>query len=210
MMRNFALLLVLSLWTLEGTAYILNGIVTRRSTMTMKRGRGSFKNEMGKPGGGGMSNPSSSPAFGSTSNRNWIQTKNTVKDLPQEEGKVGLIETGAFLIVDKATNPNGAVSVVKYGPETYCFAVNCPKCKIPMTKAKTLPPNEETNNVAPRIACDFCKSTYNLKTGAPVQPQEAAGIFGNIAKAVLSAQDAGRLPTYQLAEKNGKILFSMD
>ena len=210
MMRNFALLLpVLSLWTLLGDAYVFNGVLTRRTTMTMKRGRGSFKNEMGKTGGG-MSSSASSPAFGSTSNRNWIQTKNTVKDLPQEEGKVGLIETGAFLIVDKATNPNGAVSVVKYGSETYCFSVNCPKCKIPMTKAKVFPPNDETKNVAPRIACDLCKSTYNLKTGAPVQAQEAAGIFGNIAKAVLSAQDAGPLPVYQLAEKNGKILFSMD
>lgn len=153
---------------------------------------------------------SSSNSGGLSSGRNWIQTKNTVKDLPTEEGKVGLIETNAFLLVDKATNPNGAVSVVKYGPETYCFSVNCPKCKIPMTKAKTLPPNEETKNKAPRIACDFCKSTFNLKTGAPVTAQEGAGIFGSIAKAVMSAQDTAPLPVYQLGEKNGKILFSMD
>ncbi len=176
--------------------------------MTMKRGKGSFKKEMG--GSTGMGSAASSPSSGLASNRNWIQTKNTVKDLPQEEGKVGLIETGAFLIVDKGTNPNGAVSVVKYGQETYCFAVNCPKCKIPMTKAKTLPPNEETKNKAPRIACDFCKSTFNLKTGDPVKAQEGAGLFGSIAKAVLSAQDADPLPVYDLAEKNGKILFSMD
>lgn len=158
----------------------------------------------------GGASSSSSSSGGVASNRNWIQTKNTVKDIPQEEGKVGLIETGAFLLVDKATNPNGAVSVVKYGPQTYCFSVNCPKCKIPMTKAKTLPPNEETQNKAPRIACDFCKSTFNLKTGAPVKTQEGAGLFGNIAKAVLSAQDTTPLPVYELGEKNGKILFSMD
>jgi len=175
--------------------------------MTMKRGRGSFSKEMG---GGSGSSSSSSSGSGLSSRTNWIQTKNKVQDLPQEEGKVGLIETGAFLLVDKATNPNGAVSVVKYGQETYCFSVNCPKCKIPMTKAKTLPPNEETQNKSPRISCDFCKSTFNLKTGAPVQAQEASGILGSLAKAVLSAQDSAPLPVYTLGEKNGKVLFSMD
>mmetsp|Transcript_43227 Transcript_43227/g.122219 ORF Transcript_43227/g.122219 Transcript_43227/m.122219 type:complete len:209 (+) Transcript_43227:129-755(+) len=198
---------IIAVWAVAD-AYSPTAFYTRRSTMTMKRGRGSFQKEIG--GGGGMGSAPPSPAGGVASNRNWIQTKNTVKDLPAEEGKIGLIETGAFLLVDKATNPNGAVSVVKYGPQTYCFSVNCPKCKIPMTKAKTLPPNEETKNKAPRICCDFCKSTFNLKTGAPVTAQEGAGIFGNIAKAVMSAQDTTPLPVYELGEKNGKVLFSMD
>lgn len=176
--------------------------------MMAKRGRGSFKNELDDDG---MSSKSfSSDDSYMSGGRNWIQTKSKVKDLPQEEGQVGLIETGAFLLVDKATNPNGAVSVVKYGPETFCFSVNCPKCKIPMTKAQTLPPNEETQNKDPRIACDFCKSSFNLKTGAPVAAQEAAGIFGSIAKAVMSAQDTTPLPVYTLGEKNGKVLFSME
>ena len=182
--------------------------------MTMKRGRGSFNKEIGGGAAGRMSSSSSSSSGTGLSNNsngiNWIQTKSKVEDLPQEEGKVGLIETGAFLLVDKATNPNGAVSVVKYGPETYCFSVNCPKCKIPMIKAKTLPPNEETQNKAPRISCDFCKSTFNLKTGAPVQAQEAAGILGSLAKAVMSAQDTAPLPVYTLGEKNGKVLFTME
>ena len=114
------------------------------------------------------------------------------------------------MLVDKATNPNGAVSVVKYGPQTYCFSVNCPKCKIPMTKAKVLPPNAETQNKAPRLACDFCKSTFNLETGAPVTAQEGAGFFGNIAKAMMSAQETAPLPVYDLGEKDGKVLFSMN
>jgi nitrite reductase/ring-hydroxylating ferredoxin subunit len=203
----YTFVFVLLFWA-TAHAYAPTGFMTRRSTMTMKRGRGSFNKEIG--GGSMPSSPSSSSGGGLSGGVNWIQTKNKVQDLPQEEGKIGLIETGAFLLVDKATNPNGAVSVVKYGPETYCFSVNCPKCKIPMMKAKTLPPNDETQNKAPRIACDFCKSTFNLKTGAPLQAQEAAGILGSIAKAVMSAQDATPLPVYTLAEKNGKVLFSME
>lgn len=207
-MKPFSFLVALAFVAATADSYTPTCLPMRRSTMTMKRGRGSFKKEMGAAVGMGTS--SSSANSGLSSNRDWIQTKNSVKDLPAEEGQVGLIETGALSLVDQATNPNGAVSVVKYGPETYCFSVNCPKCKIPMTKAQTLPPNEETMNKAPRIACDFCKSTFNLKTGAPVQAQQAAGIFGSIAKVVMSAKDTDPLPVYQLGEKDGRILFSID
>jgi nitrite reductase/ring-hydroxylating ferredoxin subunit len=79
-----------------------------------------------------------------------------------------------------------------------------------MTKAYPLPPNDETINQAPRVACDFCQSTYNLKTGEPVSSQESKGILGGIAKAVLRAQESGSLKTYQLGEKNGKIMFNLD
>ena len=188
-------------------AYSPLGISTKRSTMTMKRGRGSFKKEIQSPGGGGgMAGGSSNSALPS---RNWVKTNQNVKQLPTEEGKVTLIETGAFLLVDKATNPNGAVGVMKYGSQTHCFSSSCPQCKIPMTKAKALPPNEETGK-APRISCDFCKATFNLKTGEQVTSQESAGFLGGIAKAVLSAQDSTPLPVYTLGEKNGKILFSME
>jgi nitrite reductase/ring-hydroxylating ferredoxin subunit len=78
-----------------------------------------------------------------------------------------------------------------------------------MVKAECLAPSEETGD-APRVACDFCKATFNLKTGAPVKAQQSAGFFGGIAKAVLSAQDSTPLPVYSLAEKNGKILFATD
>ena len=147
----------------------------------------------------------------SSSSSNWLNTNRSVKELPTQEGKVALIETGAFLVVDKQTNPGGAVSAMKYGGEIFCFAANCPQCKIPMTKAKALPPNEETNNKAPRVSCDFCKATYNLKTGEKLTEQASTGMFGGIAKAVLnSVQDAGALETYELGEKNGKIMFTMD
>ena len=79
-----------------------------------------------------------------------------------------------------------------------------------MTKAYPLPPNEETNNEAPRVACDFCQSTYNLKTGEKVASQETKGIFGGLAKAVLGSQESGPMKVYQLGEKNGKVMFSMD
>jgi nitrite reductase/ring-hydroxylating ferredoxin subunit len=80
-----------------------------------------------------------------------------------------------------------------------------------LTKAKPLPANEETQNSAPRVVCDFCKSTYNLKTGAKLESQQGGGIFGGIAKAVLGAQSSSPLKIYQLGEgKNNKIMFSMD
>ena len=79
-----------------------------------------------------------------------------------------------------------------------------------MTKAKVLPPNDETENKAPRVTCDLCKSTYNLKTGAKLEAIESAGIFGGIAKAVLGSKDTGSLATYELGEKNGKIMFTME
>lgn len=192
-------------------AYMSFGVTTRRSTMTMKRGRGSFK-ELDGPtpaspssssGGGGLGNPSGSST-------NWIIVpKITAKDLPKEEGVVSLINTQATKLIDKGTNPTGAVSVIKYGPETYCFSVQCPSCKIPLTKAIALPPNEETGK-APRLACDFCKATFNLKTGEKVKAVEGSGLLGNIAKAVLQSQESGPLPIYQLGEKSGKILFTTD
>jgi len=138
-----------------------------------------------------------------------LNTNKSVKELPKEEGKVALIETGAFLLVNKQTNPGGAAGTVKYGGNVFCFEANCPQCKVPMTKAKVLPPNDETDNKAPRLSCDLCKSTYNLKTGQKLEASEAAGFLGGIAKAVLNSQDSGDMDTYQLGEKNGKIMFTM-
>jgi nitrite reductase/ring-hydroxylating ferredoxin subunit len=191
-------------------AYMPFGVTTRRSTMTMKRGRGSFKEVDGPTpassssssgGGGGLGNVGGSST-------NWIIVpKITAKDLPKEEGIVSLIDTQALKLIDKGTNPTGAVSVIKYGPETYCFSVQCPSCKIPLTKAKALPPSEETGK-APRLACDFCKATFNLKTGEKVTAVQGSGLLGNIAKAVLQSKESGPLPIYQLGEKSGKILFS--
>ena len=195
---------------LSADAYSPMGITTKRSTMTMRRGRGSFKKEIGGGGGGGMGSSNGGSRAGVVV-KNWIKVPNSsVKDLPKEEGKVNLLNTQAFLLVDKNTNPMGSVGVVKYESQTHCFSANCPSCKIPMTKAKCLPANEETGGKDPRISCDFCKATFNLKTGEQITSQESTGILGGIAKAVLSAQDSTPLPIYSLAEKDGKILFAMD
>jgi nitrite reductase/ring-hydroxylating ferredoxin subunit len=209
-MKLTSLLLLASLCLSD--AYMSFGITTRRSTMTMKRGKGSFR-ELDGPtpaspsssaGGGGLG------SVGGSSSTNWIIVpKISVKDLPKEEGIVSLINTQALKLVDKGTNPTGAVSVIKYGADTYCFSVQCPSCKIPLTKAKALPPSEETGK-APRLACDFCKATFNLKTGEKVKAIEGSGILGNIAKAVLQSKETGPLPIYKLGEKSGKILFSTD
>ena len=195
------------------SAYVANayspmGMPTTRSAMTMKRGRGSFQKEIGGGNGGGMSSRGSTRSAGPI--KNWITVpKSSKKDLPKKEGQVSLLNTQAFLLVDKNTNPTGAVSVAKYEGQTYCFSASCPSCKIPMTKAKCLPASEETGT-APRVSCDFCKATFNLKTGEQVESTESSGFLGGIAKAVLSAQDSTPLPVYSLAEKDGKILFAMD
>ena len=78
-----------------------------------------------------------------------------------------------------------------------------------MLKAKVLPPNDETDNKAPRVACDLCKSTYNLKTGEKVASDGSTGILGGIAKAVLGAKEEGDMAIYQLGEKDGNIMFNM-
>lgn len=79
-----------------------------------------------------------------------------------------------------------------------------------MTKAKILPANDETDNKAPRVTCDLCKSTYNLRTGEKLEAAEVTGFLGGIAKSVLGSKDGGNLATYQLGEKNGKIMFFME
>jgi hypothetical protein len=57
----------------------------------------------------------------------------------------------------------------------------------------------------------FSKATFNLETGDQVKSEENTGFLGGIAKAVLSSQgESASLPVYQLGEKNGKILFSME
>lgn len=191
------------------TAFAPMGITTKRSEISMRRGRGSgLRRELDE------SSSSSSSSFTggmgqSSSGTNWLDTKKSVKELPTKEGEIKLIETGAFLLVNKQTNPGGAAATVKYGGETYCFDANCPQCKIPLSKSKILPPNEETNNKAPRISCDLCKSTYNVKTGEKLEAAEPAGFLGGIAKSVLGSQDGGDLDTYQLGEKNGRIMFTM-
>mmetsp|Transcript_36005 Transcript_36005/g.55331 ORF Transcript_36005/g.55331 Transcript_36005/m.55331 type:complete len:204 (-) Transcript_36005:134-745(-) len=133
-------------------------------------------------------------------------------DLIQEEGQVQLVDTGSTALVNKGTNPTGAVGVIKFGNFHYCFASNCARCKFPLIKAKLYPPTDETNGHA-RLQCDFCKSTYNLRTGEPVkEPEEGAGgnLFGGLVKGLFSAQENMPMQTFDLAEdSNGKVLINV-
>merc|ERR1712232_1195483 len=120
------------------------------------------------------------------------------------------IDTMATELIDGATNPTGAVAVANYGDKTYCFSASCPSCKIPLVKAKVYPPNDETNNADPRLSCDFCKATFNVKTGDRLaESAESSGIFGNVVKGLFSAQDSVPLQTYDLGEKDGKVLINL-
>ena len=172
--------------------------------MSMRKGRRSLKKTIGS----GKVSPmaTESPA----SSTNWVQVQgiSSMDDLPQGENEVKLVETMASQLIDPRTNPNGAVGVVNYEGATYCFAASCACCKIPMTKAVVLPATEETGN-APRISCDFCKTTYNLRTGEIVTEAEKPGLMGGIVKGVFSASDKANLPVYALGDKGGQVVISL-
>jgi len=174
----------------------------RGKSLGRELGDSSSSSSAGGMGGAGMGQ---STAGGI----NWLNTNKSVKELPKESGEIKLIETGAFLLVDKGTNPNGAAATAKYGNDVFCFQANCPQCKVPMTKSKVLEPNDETNANEPRISCDLCKCIYNLKTGAKLESEENPGFLGGIANAVLGAKDEGDMEIYKLGEKDGKIMFNM-
>lgn len=190
---------VLSSLNVSCSAYSTPFFQTVRSSMTMKRGRGSFQKESGM----GVS-----PSSGGGGNINWC-TMPAGNRLPKEEGIVTLMDTQLPTMKKGATNPTGAVAVVKYNDQTYCFGSSCPSCKIPLVKAKVYPPAADDDK-APRLTCDFCKSTYSLSTGGKVEEAESAGFFGGIVKSVMSAQASGSLPIYKLGEKNGKLLIAVD
>lgn len=181
---------------------------TRRSAMSMKRGRGSFQKEMGGAGmGKGSSSPSSSSSsFGGSSNVNWCQLKTKTSELPKDEGKVMFIDTELPTLKNGATNPTGAVSVATFGGQTYCFGSSCPSCKIPLAKAKIL----TSSTGAPTLSCDFCKAAYDLKSGAKVESIESAGLLGGVVKNIMAAQSSGPIPIYKLGEKGGKLLIAVD
>jgi nitrite reductase/ring-hydroxylating ferredoxin subunit len=174
----------------------------------MKRGRGSFKEEAG---GGKPNVQSMSGDVGSISSKIWVPVAGlkSAKDLPTEQGKVVLVDTMAAALMDRGTNPTGAVSVVKYGLNTYCVSSSCASCKIPLTKAKILEPTEQETGKDPRLACDFCSATYNLRTGERVTNVQASGILGGIAKVLLSAQESAPLPVYELGEAKGKVAINI-
>lgn len=195
----------LLLFLASAQAYHLPYVATRRSALQMKRGRGSLGREVG--GGMGSSSKSSSASLGS--NLNWCPIPATSKDLPKQSGKVVLLDTDLPTLKNSATNPTGAVSAVEHGGQTYCFPSSCPSCQIPLTKAKIYAGIDDSKG-APRLCCDFCKSTYSLKDGAKLAAAESGGLLSGVVKSLLSAKDSGPLKMYKLAEKNGKLLIALD
>jgi nitrite reductase/ring-hydroxylating ferredoxin subunit len=189
----------------------------------VKRGKGL---DVGGEGGGGDNNNSrlgkpksiirgSEPGGGSANKKesggnkgNWIQTTiPSIKSLPRERDVVRVVETGVSALVDRGTNPNGAVSIVNRGGETYCFSSSCASCKIPLTKARVLGPNDETgggDGGDARIQCDFCGATYNLRTGAPVR-EEGGKILGFL----FGGSKGASLPVYGLGERGGKVFINL-
>ena len=141
---------------------------------------------------------------------NWVPVEgmSSMKDLPQEENSVKLVDTHADQLINGATNPTGAVSVVNYSGKTYCFASSCSRCQIPLTKAKVLPPSDETGE-NPRISCDFCKATYNIRTGERVENAEKPGLIGGVVTGLFSKSDEVPLPIYDLGEKSGQVLINL-
>lgn len=186
-------------------------MTTIRQGMTMRRGKGNLKktfgvgnSQRGKPKSLDITSPNVAASLGA-----WMDVLGvkSMSDMPKAEGTVSVVETMAEPLKDSQTNPNGAVSVVNYSGRTYCFSVSCPTCKIPLTKAKVLDPNDESGD-HPRIYCDFCSATFDAFTGKALTRDKSTkkNLLGGVISTLLS-KDEEQLPTYELGEKNGKVLI---
>jgi nitrite reductase/ring-hydroxylating ferredoxin subunit len=210
------------------------------SPLTMRRGQGKLGKELGldpapaasspnsdgdgtSAGGKGLGGLGSGGGGGaaSSSGTSWIPIQgSSSSQLPSAENQVALLDTNLPTMKNAQTNPTGAVSVLKYQNQMYCFAVNCPTCKIPLTKARAvLAPaaaaaaDDSVKASVPVVVCDFCKSSFHLKTGAKLAESVGPkpGLFGGIAKSLFNAQrDTTPLKVYKLGEKGGKLLIALD
>ena len=176
---------------------------TSQSALFARRGKGlsidGTNNKLNKP-----KSISGDSSGGTTARANWLETSiGSISELPKEKNKVNLVETDVPALVDGNTNPRGAVSVVNYEDNTYCFSAACAKCQVPMTKSTVLEPTAETGS-DPRLQCDLCGSTYNMKTGDVV---ENAG--GKMLGFIFGAMEEKPLPTYALGEQSGKVYLSI-
>lgn len=174
------------------------------TTLSARRGKGldvgGGSNKLNKPKsvGGSVEREASGPKG------NWAQTSiPSIKSLPKEKNEVKLVDTQVPSLINKQTNPTGAVSIVNYDDKTYCFSSSCASCKIPLTKAKVLDPTDETGSDA-RLQCDFCGATYNLRTGSPVQ-KEGGKLLGFL----FSKSEDVPLPVYGLGEQGGKVFINV-
>ncbi len=192
----------------SGFAPTLHQPTTTSSALYMAKGRrgglstGGGNNKLNKPKSIGGSDEGSAAATKPKSN--WVQTSiPSIKSLPSEKNAVKLVDTQVPSLINKQTNPTGAVSVVNYDDKTYCFSSSCASCQIPLTKAAVLDPNDETNNEA-RLQCDFCGATYNLRTGSPVK-KEGGKLLGFL----FNKSEDKELPVYGLGEQGGKVFINI-
>jgi nitrite reductase/ring-hydroxylating ferredoxin subunit len=186
---------------------------TRRGTaasttslfMAKKRGMRLDRDLIGSDGTGG-----SSATSGGSSNVNWRALPASTSALPSEMDKVALLETQLPSLTNPATNPTGAVAVVRHGGKTYCFDSACPSCKIPLTKAKVT-----VTEQPPSPSCDFCTATYDLATGARVEKLAkgaGGGLFAGVVSNIMSAdpRSAGPLRLFKLSQQGGKLMIAID
>lgn len=183
-------------------------IPQQSSALSARRGKGldlggsGGNNKLAKPNS--IAGSESNQGTSSAPKSNWAQTSiPSIKSLPKEKNSVQLVDTQVPALINKQTNPTGAVSIVNYEDKTYCFSSGCASCKIPLTKAKILDPAEDTGDDA-RIQCDFCGATYNLRNGAPVQ-KEGGKLLGFL----FSKSETVELPVYGLGEQGGKVFINV-
>jgi nitrite reductase/ring-hydroxylating ferredoxin subunit len=199
--------LLLSLFVLIGSLWYSDGLascIMRRSTLVMKRGRGlgelADENLGPKLKLKKSSQLSSKGISAAPTGVTWIPIPGMISgmnDIPIKEGTIQLIDTMIPALTKPATNPTGAVAVIKYKSSVYCTSVQCTSCQFPLNKAEVLDPTEETGN-DPRITCSFCKATYNLRTGDRVTTHEDGGVLSGIARSLFSKQKEEPLPVYAL------------
>lgn len=205
-MKRFIAILPLGAYAVFGFIPPLQTCLSS-SYLSMAKGRGKGL-DIGAGGGGNrLSKPKSlgSEPVERTKKANWIQTTiPSIKSLPQGKNEVNLIETGVPSLIDKGTNPKGAVSIVNHADTTYCVSSSCASCKIPLAKAKILDPNDETDGRDARIQCDFCGATYNLRTGMPVK-EEGGKMLGFL----FNGSKGASLPVYGLGEQGGKVFINV-
>lgn len=204
-------MLLLSLMVASATVFMasvdaystLPVLTTKRSSLYMRRGGGGRKRPLDRDVVGGSSK--------SGGGLNWCPIP-AGQSLPQQAGKVQLLDTDLPTMKNAATNPTGAVAVVQWAgqsksaaPEYYCFASRCPSCQIPLTQAKV-----RDGDDGPQLSCNFCKASYDLKSGSRLETESGGGMFGGLVKSVFASKNTGPMPIYKLGEKNGKLMIVVD
>jgi len=189
---------------------------TTTELMMARGGRGMKKEKVPKTGGGGgMGGGSRSGGGASFDPNNWISMPASASELStMKDGQIKLFDTNAITIKNSMTNPTAAVSVLQYNGDTYCFSHACPSCQIPMSKGKVLPAT--SSRPTPLLACSFCKSAYDLKTGqkqmdVTAQEIDGGGIFAGLAQSLFkSTGKTDPMPMYKLGERDGKLVVKLD